>query len=99
MEKIFEGCLFGAVALPLTFVYTHILTRIRNILIIPPPIKQNNMEILTINNEEFIQGFTQDGEIIPIDIVSDVTGLTCEEIRKTCKKAIVELENNGDETK
>lgn len=57
------------------------------------------MEILTINNEEFIQGFTQDGEIIPIDIVSDVTGLTCEEIRKTCKKAIVELENNGDETK
>lgn len=42
------------------------------------------MEILTINNEEFIQGFTQDGEIIPIDIVSDVTGLTCEEIRKTC---------------
>lgn len=31
--------------------------------------------------EEFVEGFTKDGELTPIDIVADVTGLTISEIR------------------
>ena len=35
--------------------------------------------------EEFVEGFTSDGELTPIDIVAEITGLTEEEIRKSSK--------------
>lgn len=36
-------------------------------------------------SEEFIDGFTSDGELTPIDIVSEITGLTYDEIRSSSK--------------
>jgi len=37
--------------------------------------------------EEFVEDFTSDGDLTPIDIVSEITGLTYEEIR-SCSKII-----------
>lgn len=33
----------------------------------------------------FVDGFTSDGELTPIDIVSEITGLTYDEIRSSSK--------------
>jgi hypothetical protein len=38
-------------------------------------------------SEEFVDGFTSDGELTPIDIVSEITGLTYDEIR-SCSKIV-----------
>lgn len=37
--------------------------------------------------EEFVEDFTSDGELTPIDIVSEITGLTYDEIR-SCSKIV-----------
>jgi len=37
--------------------------------------------------DEFVEDFTSDGELTPIDIVADITGLTYEEIR-SCSKIV-----------
>ena len=36
---------------------------------------------------EFVEGFTSDGELTPIDIVAEITGLTYDEIR-SCSKIV-----------
>ena len=38
-------------------------------------------------SEEFVDGFTSDGKLTPIDIVSEITGLTYDEIR-SCSKIV-----------
>ena len=38
-------------------------------------------------SKEFVDGFTSDGELTPIDIVSEITGLTYDEIR-SCSKIV-----------
>lgn len=38
-------------------------------------------------SDEFVDGFTSDGELTPIDIVSEITGLTYDEIR-SCSKIV-----------
>jgi hypothetical protein len=38
-------------------------------------------------NEEFVENFTSDGELTPIDIVAEITGLTYDEIR-SCSKIV-----------
>ncbi len=38
-------------------------------------------------SEEFVENFTNDGELTPIDIVSEITGLTYDEIR-SCSKIV-----------
>lgn len=38
-------------------------------------------------SEEFVENFTSDGELTPIDIVSEITGLTYNEIR-SCSKIV-----------
>jgi len=48
-------------------------------------IKQENENIDWF--DEFVEDFTSDGDITPIDIVADITGLTYEEIR-SCSKII-----------
>lgn len=54
---------------------------------------QNNDKALHIGvvsgsfSEEFIEGFTSDMELTPIDIVSEITGLTYDEIR-SCSKIV-----------
>jgi hypothetical protein len=42
--------------------------------------------------EEFVLGFVDDDSITPIDIVSEVTGLTYDEIRKCSETIIVNYE-------
>lgn len=37
--------------------------------------------------EEFVEDFTSDGELTPIDVVSEITGLTYDEIR-ACSKIV-----------
>ena len=36
-------------------------------------------------SEEFVEDFTSDGELTPIDIVAEITGLTYDEIRSSSK--------------
>lgn len=38
-------------------------------------------------SEEFVEDFTSDGKLTPIDIVAEITGLTYDEIR-SCSKII-----------
>ena len=38
-------------------------------------------------SEEFVEDFTTDGELTPIDVVSEITGLTYDEIR-SCSKIV-----------
>lgn len=38
-------------------------------------------------SEEFVEDFTSNGELTPIDIVSEITGLTYDEIR-SCSKIV-----------
>lgn len=38
-------------------------------------------------SDEFVEDFTSDGELTPIDIVSEITGLTYDEIR-SCSKIV-----------
>jgi len=38
-------------------------------------------------SEEFVEGFTSDGDLTPIDIVAEITGLTYDEIR-SCSKIV-----------
>ena len=38
-------------------------------------------------SEEFVEDFTSDGELTPIDIVAEITGLTYAEIR-SCSKIV-----------
>ena len=42
-------------------------------------------KVILINDEEFVENFTE-GELTPIDVVSDLTGLTYEEIRQIGKR-------------
>ena len=37
--------------------------------------------------EEFVEDFTSDGELTPIDIVAEITGLTYDEVR-SCSKIV-----------
>ena len=38
-------------------------------------------------SEEFVENFTSDGELTPIDVVAEITGLTYNEIR-SCSKIV-----------
>ena len=38
-------------------------------------------------SEELVENFTSDGELTPIDIVAEITGLTYDEIR-SCSKIV-----------
>lgn len=40
-----------------------------------------------VDSEEFVENFTSDGELTPIDIVAEITGLTYDEIR-SCSKIV-----------
>lgn len=42
-------------------------------------------KVVLIYDEEFVENFTE-GELTPIDVVSDLTGLTYEEIRQIGKR-------------
>ena len=46
-----------------------------------------NRLLCAVASEEFVQDFTSDGELTPIDIVSEITGLTYDEIR-SCSKIV-----------
>ena len=46
-----------------------------------------NRLLCAVASEEFIEDFTSDGELTPIDIVSEITGLTYDEIR-SCSKIV-----------
>ena len=41
--------------------------------------------LCAVASEEFVENFTSDGELTPIDIVSEITGLTYDEIRSSSK--------------
>jgi hypothetical protein len=43
--------------------------------------------LCAVASEEFVENFTSDGELTPIDIVSEITGLTYNEIR-SCSKIV-----------
>jgi len=51
--------------------------------------ESNNANVLlcAVASEEFVENFTSDGELTPIDIVAEITGLTCDEIR-SCSKIV-----------
>jgi len=51
--------------------------------------QSNNANVLlcAVASEEFVEDFTSDGELTPIDIVAEITGLTYDEIR-SCSKII-----------
>lgn len=42
--------------------------------------------------EEFVEDFTQDDELIPIDIVIDILGLTYNQVKKSYKIVKIEVE-------
>ena len=42
--------------------------------------------------EEFVLDFTEDGSTVPIDIVADITGLTCEEIRSCSDTMVIDYD-------
>ena len=46
-----------------------------------------NRLFCAVASEEFVENFTSDGELTPIDIVSEITGLTYDEIR-SCSKIV-----------
>ncbi len=46
-----------------------------------------NRLLCAVASEEFVEDFTADGELTPIDIVSEITGLTYDEIR-SCSKIV-----------
>ena len=46
-----------------------------------------NRLLCAVASEEFVENFTSDGELTPIDIVSEITGLTYNEIR-LCSKIV-----------
>lgn len=46
-----------------------------------------NRLLCAVASEEFVEDFTSDGELTPIDIVSEITGLTYDEIR-SCSKIV-----------
>jgi len=43
--------------------------------------------LCAVASEEFVEDFTSDGELTPIDIVAEITGLTYAEIR-SCSKIV-----------
>ena len=43
--------------------------------------------VCEVTSEEFVEDFTSDGELTPIDIVSEITGLPYDEI-KSCSKIV-----------
>ena len=45
--------------------------------------------------EEYVLNFVESEELTPIDVVSDLTGLTYEEIRSTCK--IIKIDTDSYE--
>ena len=47
----------------------------------------NRFLLCAVASEEFVEGFTSDGELTPIDIVAEITGLTYAEIR-SCSKIV-----------
>jgi hypothetical protein len=51
--------------------------------------QSNNANVLlcAVASEEFVENFTSDGELTPIDIVAEITGLTYDEIR-SCSKIV-----------
>ena len=51
--------------------------------------QSNNANVLlcAVASEEFVEDFTSDGELTPIDIVAEITGLTYDEIR-SCSKIV-----------
>lgn len=46
-----------------------------------------NRLLCAVASEEFVEDFTSDGELTPIDIVAEITGLTYDEIR-SCSKIV-----------
>ena len=46
-----------------------------------------NRVLCAVAYDEFVEDFTSDGELTPIDIVSEITGLTYDEIR-SCSKIV-----------
>ena len=52
----------------------------------PENVNGNN-DPFTYDSGEFVEGFTSDGELTPIDIVAEITGLTYDEIR-SCSKIV-----------
>jgi hypothetical protein len=46
-----------------------------------------NRLLCAVAYEEFVENFTSDGELTPIDIVSEINGLTYNEIR-SCSKIV-----------
>ena len=46
-----------------------------------------NRLLCAVASEEFVEDFTSDGELTPIDIVAEITGLTYAEIR-SCSKIV-----------
>ena len=48
---------------------------------------QKTALLCEVTSEEFVEDFTSDGELTPIDIVSEITGLTYDEI-KSCSKIV-----------
>lgn len=44
-----------------------------------------NRLLCAVASEEFVEDFTSDGELTPIDVVAEITGLTYDEIR-SCSK-------------
>ena len=51
--------------------------------------QSNNANVLlcAVASEEFVENFTSDGELTPIDVVAEITGLTYDEIR-SCSKIV-----------
>ena len=47
----------------------------------------DNRLLCAVASDEFVEDFTSDGELTPIDIVSEITGLTYDEIR-SCSKIV-----------
>lgn len=48
---------------------------------------ETNTLLCAVESEEFVEDFTSDGELTPIDIVAEITGLTYDEIR-SCSKIV-----------
>ena len=48
---------------------------------------EKNKDIDKVESEEFVENFTSNGELTPIDIVAEITGLTYDEIR-SCSKIV-----------
>ena len=53
-----------------------------------PQGNEANSLLCAVASEEFVENFTSDGELTPIDIVAEITGLTYDEIR-SCSKIVL----------